>query len=630
MKKELIELVEKRKKLWKKTHNIMLDDELRNSTVEYLYRAENKDILLSLSDYPETVIELFFTIIDKNSMTVPFFLNEAQRKLVDIINTDKELYKQKKTNHLKYLILKGRQQGITSFINAYAVASAITTPNFSGYTLADSSDNAEDIFNDKGKYYFDNLPERLKPSTKYNTRRELDFNNDKGKGLNSKWRVATANNKDAGRSKTLNFFHGSEVAFWDNFEALRVGLEEAFTKSCIVLFETTANGYNDFKTLWDKDNNYKSLFFEWWITEEYNLYFESKSIEEEFINRIKSATTKEPDDVLSESWVFSRLKWLYEVKNVTDYNKLYWYYNKWRDKGEDIKQEYPCTPDEAFLASGRNYFAVSEVLQRLDKVKDIQPKKAYFTYEFGTDPITKEKTIIEDSIELVVDDKVGFIKIFIEPKATETFVIGADTSGDGSDFNTAIVIDGSGTQYASVRLIEDEDLFSNQLYCLGYYFNYALISPEVNYSTYVAKTLINRAYPNVYTRQDSPDKFTQELTEKIGFNTNRSTRPMLLGQLRELVRDEVNKINDTWTLKEMIAFIITTKGRPEAMQGYHDDMVMAYGISLYSLNQIPLMNINRVEIPKGYYVRSELEDMGYPPYLIDLYLEKGVRSYDDI
>jgi len=60
---------------------------------------------------PEYLIEMFFYIVDKDQETVPFFLNAVQQELVDIINNDIAQYKQGKIHHLKYLLLKGRQQG---------------------------------------------------------------------------------------------------------------------------------------------------------------------------------------------------------------------------------------------------------------------------------------------------------------------------------------------------------------------------------------------------------------------------------------------------------------------------------------------------------------------------------------
>ena len=156
-------IIDKRKQLWEKYKDIEKDKEYREAAAQAL--VENSDrgkkLRKQIQDNPELLIEAFFVIVDKEQQTVPFFLNQVQQELVSIINRDKELFKQGKINHMKYLLLKGRQQGMTSFINAYQLACAISKKNFSGYTLADNAENTEHIFADRGKFYFDNLPELL-------------------------------------------------------------------------------------------------------------------------------------------------------------------------------------------------------------------------------------------------------------------------------------------------------------------------------------------------------------------------------------------------------------------------------------------------------------------------------------
>lgn len=614
------DFINKRKELWERFKDIGKDNSFRNAVADELVKPENSYLREELSKNPEKLIELFFVIVDKDQATVPFFVNAVQKRFIEILNKDIIDYDAGKRNHLKYLVLKGRQQGFTSIINALQVAYAVLTPNFSGYTLADTSDNSQDIFSDKAKFYFDNLPDVIKPSIKYNTRRELDFNNDDSTGLNSKWRVATAGNTDTGRSKTINFFHGSECAFWKDSKNTLVGLSEAFTKRCIVILETTANGFNYYKELWDKKNNYKNLFFEWWLTDEYEMNFEDLSTRKDFLYKVDNGKDKEPDDAETEAFIFARLKWLRDSKGLNE-NKLYWYYNKWMDNGESIKQEYPCTDDEAFLASGRNFFPVSEVTRRLDEIKDLKPiLKGYFTYKFTSSPITGEKLIVDDSITFMEDNSIGYIKIYKEHGIGERFVVSGDTAGDGSDWNAGHVLNAEGEEYASIHLIQDEDLFADQLYCLGIYFNKALLAVESNFSTYVNKTLQNRDYPNIYTRVSSPDNISQQTIEKLGFNTNKTTRPVLLGRLKELVREKVHYINDIETLKEMLKFVVNEKGKPEAIAGYHDDLIMAYGIGLYCNEQIPPEDIVKISIPDGFYTKEELEDLGYPAYMIRSYL----------
>lgn len=513
----------------------------------------------------------------------------------------------------------------TSYINAYQLACAITQKNFSGYTLADNADNTEGIFSDKAKYYFDNLPEKIKPTTKYSSRKELDFSKDDGKGMNSKWRVATAGNKDAGRSKTLSFFHGSETAFWTDPKTLLTGLAEAFTKSCIVVLETTANSYNEYKTMWDDpDSNYRKLFFEWWKTSEYRHKFESSTIESEFKENVLGSVAGQ-EDADMEAWCLYRCKWLLEDKQLS-WSQVYWYYHKWRDRKATIKQEYPCSAAEAFLATGKNYFNMETISRRMDQLiehyRTHEVKKGYFTYEYGTSSWTGEKTIDNNSIQFVEDQEIGYINIYMENAGpTEPYTIGADTAGDGSDSNVGQVIDNNQNQVATIRLQKDEDLFADQLYCLGMMYNEALLSVEMNFSTYVVNTLSNREYPNIYIRESAPDAISKQITKKLGFNTNRATRPALLAELKVLARDRPECFNDIDTLEEMFTFIIDEKSKPVAIVGKHDDTIMAYGIALYSQEQ----QLNELKVAadelEGDYTDTELEDLGYSQHEIYQYKE---------
>ena len=617
---DIYQLIKKRKDLWNEKKDIHLDEDYREAVADFIISEQGADVRVAIKDSPELLIELMFVIVDKEQRTIPFFLNEVQLSFVDKINNDKILFRQGKIIGLRYLVLKGRQQGFTSLINAYQLAVAITSPNFSGYTLADDAENTEAIFTDKGQFYFDNLPDKLKPSIKYKNRRELDFSTDTGGGLNSKWRVATAGNIDAGRSKTLSFFHGSEVAFWADAKNILIGLSEAFTKNCIVILESTANGYNEFKNLWDGDNNYINLFYEWWKTKEYVQKFEDEETEFVFKQDVTTSTV-ETDDADTKEWVYARCKSL--IKQGLDWEQVYWYYIKWKDKGESIKQEYPCTPQEAYLASGQSFFNAEIVNNRIIELANAKkPTRGYYTYEYANNYYTNEKTINIETIQWVEDNEMGYVELFDE--AVDTYMpytIGADTAGDGSDSNIAQLIDNNQNQVAKLTVLNDEDIFTEQLFCLGIVHNEALIGVETNFSTYVNNRLNHMEYPNIYVREIRPDAITKQTTSVFGFNTNRATRPIILANLKLLVKERVGCIRDLKTLDDMLVFVVNEKGRPEAMKGEHDDTIIALAIALYIQDQ----QVDEIKPPpdklEGFYLDSELEDMGYTQYQIMMYKE---------
>lgn len=573
-------LIQKRKDLWNDTHSIMKDKKLRLAIANELIK--NEKLRNEIKSYPEKLIELLFVVVDKEKNLVPFFLNEVQDDFIrNVLNKAKEDYKNKAINDISILILKGRQQGFTTVITAYQLACSITQRNFEGLTLADEASNTETIFQNKAKYVYNQLPDVIKPTEKFNNKRQMLFEK-----INSSWSVDTAT-KNVGRSRTINFFHGSECAFWrDGISAILAGLGEALTKSAIKIYETTANGFNDFREMW-KTGVHINVFYEWWRTSEYRTDFASKQTKENFLHRVETR----------EDWIYERLRWLKYVKKLED-EQLWWYYLKYKkmlDK-ELIKQEYPCTPDEAFLTSGNCVFDTDKIVTRIDEAP--KPLKVgYFEYDYddtlpayGTiNPVTN-KPYTKNKISNIkwVNDSNGYIKIYNLPNTPELtkYCIGGDTAGEGSDYFTGHVLDArSGLQVAVLKHQTDSDLYSRQMYCLGMYYKQALIGIESNFDSFPIKELVRLGYPNLYIRERE-DKFSGITEKSYGFRTTTVTRPVIISNLIKIVRENTRLINDVDTLKEMLMFVRNEKGRAEAQEGEHDDLIMGLAIAYRVREQV--------------------------------------------
>mgnify|MGYP005797107319 FL=1 len=288
------QVIEKRKEIWEQYHDPNKDFEFVLAVANEL--IENASLLKEVIDNPELLIEMTFTIVDKTKSTVPFFLNDVQHDFINLLNEKIEQHEQGKLLQLKFLVLKGRQQGFTSVITAYQLANTLIKKNFTGFTLADTADNVRAIFQDKAKYIYNQLPEVLKPTEKYNSKTEMFFEN-----LNSSWRINVATSQ-VGRSRTINFFHGSEAGFWNCLISdTQSSLGEALTKDSIQILESTANGFNEFKDLWDS-GEWINCFYEWWKTKEYQDNFESQDIKNTFLYNI--------DHKAQTEWIWERLNWL--------------------------------------------------------------------------------------------------------------------------------------------------------------------------------------------------------------------------------------------------------------------------------------------------------------------------------
>lgn len=150
---------------------------------------------------------------------------------------------------------------------------------------------------------------------------------------------------------------------------------------------------------------------------------------------------------------------------------------------------------------------------------------------------------------------------------------------NGSDYFVAFVIDNiTGKIVAKLRHEFDEIEYTRQVYCLGKYYNNALIGLECNFSTYPVNELEGLGYTKQYIREQE-DTYTHKMEKKLGFRTTSISRPRILAQLQTIVLEEIDKITDKETLQEMLTFVKNEKGRPEAQQGYHDDQVMSLAIT---------------------------------------------------
>ena len=572
-------LIAKRKEKWNELHSIDFDKQFREAVANEI--LTDGDLLAEIKRYPEKLIELVFIVVDKNQKTMPFFLNDVQHEFIDTLNKAIQDFKDGEITDISLLVLKGRQQGFTTLVTAYQLACSILNKNFQGYTLADKSDNSEAIFQNKAKFPYSQLPDALKPTEKYNNRKQLLFEK-----INSSWAVDTAT-KDVGRSRTVNFFHGSECAFWkDGISPIQGALGEAFTKNCIKIYESTANGYNDYQKMWDSGVHI-NCFYEWWKTKEYNITFRNEEYRAQFLKEIDS----------KKGWIWDRLRWLRDEKQLTA-EQLYWYWNKYEkylDK-DLIKQEYPCTPHEAFLLSGKNVFDTAIILERLAKlVKPI--KRGYFIYDYDGLRITNIKW---------VNDKDGYIKLYQLPNqpAFTEYCIGGDTAGEGSDFFTGHVLDAkTGAQVAVLKHQFDADQYTRQMYCLGMYYKQALIGIEANFDSYPIRELQRLGYPRQYTRE-AQDTYTGKTEKRFGFKTTSLTRPTIISALVEVVREHCDTICDKETLEELLTIVRNEKGRIEAPEGGHDDMMMGLAIAHEIRSQVIFVN-KPIEVPQQYHFNAE-------------------------
>ena len=499
---------------------------------------------------PWLLIEAVMQVTDKGQQIVPFFLNRVQSEFLALF----ELHGTERP----YFILKGRQQGFTTLITAMQLAYCLSRRQFAGFTLADTPDNMNAIFTDKAKALYERLPAAVKPRAKYNSRRELLFG-----ATGSSWRVGAAGD-NLGRSRTLHFVHYSEVAFYKcRPEALQRSIGEALTAGSVQIYETTANGWNGVKDLWD-GGHCVNVFVPWWHTDEYVYPFP-------------------PDPADVDAWLKARLEWLRE--QGVDEGHRRWYAAKYRaylDKNS-IMQEYPCTPDEAWISTGDCFFDRDAVLSALARTPTTPiGHVGYFDCRMATGEEERPVDIrwVEDPHGPVVLHAPPRTRLVDGRRELAPYALGGDTAGEGSDWYAAKVVDASTMRTVATLHVQhtDDDLYARQIYALGTYYHTAMVGLEVNYSMAPTVLLTRWGYPNLYMRTRF-DGQTGATGLRAGFYTNARTRPIILANLKALWREDPTIECDRATLLEMLGFVRNGLGRPEAARGKHDDLVMSLAIA---------------------------------------------------
>ena len=495
-------------------------------------------------------IEEYVKIRNKKSKIIPLKLNEPQLKYYNVI---KDLKKQGKP--VRIIILKARQMGFSTETEAIFFKETVTKSNINTAIVAHKEDSTTNLFN-MSKLMYDQLPEAIKPDKKASNAKELVFDKEDGTGLKSKIKCFTAGGSGIGRSDTLNNLHLSELAFWsgDKKETL-TGLLQAVPNDpdTMIVIESTANGYEYFKELWDDavagKNDFVPLFIGWNELQEYKMTYTGFEL------------TKEEKELQKRyGLTLEQLTW-----------RRWCIANNCGNDVEQFKQEYPINPEEAFISTGKCYFDKENIVKRIQEVRDVKPEKqGYFDFNYNGIKISNIKW---------VEDKEGPIKIYEKPKKFYPYVLSGDTAGEGSDYFIGQVLDNTtGRQVAVLRQEYDEVTYTRQMYCLGMYYNKALIGIEANYSTFPIQELERLKYPKQYVRVKE-DKYTKKTEKSYGFKTTTVSRPRILGQLQAIVKESIELLVDIDTLKEGLTFIKNEKGRAEAQVGYHDDLIMALAIA---------------------------------------------------
>ena len=471
---------------------------------------------------------------DPSKGFVPFEFNKSQQVINDALEGQRE-----KTGKVRAVILKARQQGISTYCAARVFWKTYFVPNTRSVVMAHDSATSDALF-DMSKNIIERMGES-KPETHRSNAKEIKFaHNDSG------YRLYTAGAKEAGRGTTPTIAHLSEIAFWNFDKEILAGLFQGISQAddTEVILESTANGasgefFRLFTDAQNGDNEYIPIFIPWFITEEYR-----RILPEGF-----KLTVDEED---------------YKEKYEINDEQIYWRRLKIAESGEDkFRQEYPATAEEAFLVSGSSVFN--------------QEKVGFLT------PVEPESIrLFDDTTGFFEEARRGPLEIWKVPKFDANFIIGADVSlGVGQDYSCAVVLDVEGNICAVYRdNTIDPSNFGDILFYLGRYFNNALLAVESNSMGVATITRLQQmGYVNLYHQTRRLVTMTDEEGLRPGFRMTTGTKPMVIGYLKRAIDEEDIWIPSKEMISELKTYVANDKGQTEALSGHHDDLIMSLAIA---------------------------------------------------
>lgn len=515
-------------------------------------------------------IENCLKIKTKSGTVVPFRLNDAQKKLYAVAKRQQDAGKP-----VRLIILKARQLGFSTLTEGLIFHACATRKNVNALIVAHREDATANLFR-MSKLFYDELPAPVKPMLRASNAQELVFENpsklrserEAKPGLRSRIRCATAGGRGIGRSDTLQCVHLSEYAFWpdgaDGKAATLAGILQAVPSlpGTMVVIESTANGFEDFKERWDAavagENDFEPVFFAWFENPDYAM-------------PVVPGTEWTPEE-----------RDLRDTYHLTD-EQLQW--RRWciaNNCGGSLdmfRQEYPASSGEAFLHSGTGVFDNEQIVLRLERLPAPAGRG-----EFADGEWTESET--------------GPIMLYELPEKGVPYVLGGDTAGEGSDYFTAIVIDNvTGKIVAKLRQKYSEPEYVRQIYALGRFYNDALVAIETNFSTYPVMKLQEMDYPDQYARERE-DTYTRQMKKSFGFRTDRQSRPRAIANLVEVFSSHPEWFTDRELLEEMLVFCYNEDHRPEALAGKHDDLVMGAAITYAVRHQQRMTVLTEPEKPR--------------------------------
>lgn len=511
---------------------------------------------------------------------VPFILNRGQRRVVEVLESQRRAGKP-----VRLIVLKARQWGCTTVVEMYmAWVQCCLVRNWHSLLCAQVHEASSSIRN-MLTMLLDNYPEEFWQGDK-GAPALVAFQGQQGireiRGRDCHLTLASSESVNSVRGSDYAMAHLTEVAFWKDTPTAKP--EDFIRTICgsvarepltMVVMESTANGVgNFFHREWARsergDSDKAAVFVPWY---EIGIYSEE----------------------VTDPWaLWCRLD-SYERALWTDFGlpleRIAWYRSKRAEMSDHtaFMAEYPTTPQEAFACTSAAVFP-PEGIERMRESTVREPRKGDVASSTGF-------VVGPDSLCGVTfaDDSAGKMKLWQAPEPGGRYVVAVDVGGrtSSADWSVIAVIKVVGERdmpeiVAQWRGHTDHDLLTYKAAQIATYYNCATLVFESNSLEHGAPGCsdsggaymlheLGEIYPELYYRSSLGENGGR----KPGFHTNRSTKQMIITELIAAVRDGTYTERDPMALDELSLYELRDDGSYAAAEGHHDDILMTRAIGLH-------------------------------------------------
>ena len=594
---------------------------------------------LYANDWPRYARECL-AILDRNpkdprSRLIPFNFNHCQSALWDLevrvgdLRQRMALAQGLPTTRrpVRILVLKARKVGVSTYVQGRFNHLCEFTPHTEALMMAHRQDAANNIAEINRRFFHQfNRPTHPLLGVEVDPRSPLAEMGDTIKWNPqhaSKMTIKTAGSgggrgKGASRSYTYNAMHISEEAWFGDISELAPTLAAA-TPDVLSFEESTANGRaNRFYERWAsamwieelegllKDgepppsgwNDLVRFFWPWHADPHYQLPLYPGEGE-----RIRASLTEPEQKLLTDFGVtYEQLKWRRQ-KLATECQE-----QTEHDPEDYFCQEYPSTPEEAFLATGDSVFHQGRLAEFEAQARELGRKAIAQPNPNGTGGGRFGRWFRWDEDRWELRDASWTNADYVEyapPRRNHWYVMGIDTA-EGLEHGDASVI--SIFDRTSITMLEEvarlitRNLSADELgelaYYLGVYYRMAFIvgerNPPGNVTTY---KLFDKGYQNLYIRDDEEAIAAGDTTPKkfkVGFSTNRNTKPMIVEKAATALKDRHLLLRHPQAIREWQQFS-RIDGKLMAPPGYHDDCVIADCLAIFGhwCEKAPIVDPNQ-------------------------------------